>query len=236
MENERVAYHETGHALVALSIIPRGISVLGYTLQLPTEDRFLMTKSELENKVAMLLGGRIAEELIFGEASTGAQNDLVKVTDIAKSVVQAYGMSEKVGQLHWSGNGSRMVLECQDLTWNQVFTEIERMSRTGLVQLSTKAPGLYTVTRTTALKSPETEEGMKHRPQQSQQGVSLMHLPGAASPPCTHKNRSTVNRCLSAMTCKPVLLSGLMNSTRSEATGMGTRSTIGWKQNGNHRS
>jgi cell division protease FtsH len=110
MEKERVAYHETGHALVALSvpgadqvqkisIIPRGIAALGYTLQLPTEDRFLMTKSELENKVAVLLGGRIAEELIFGEASTGAQNDLVKATDIAKSMVKAYGMSEKLGTI-----------------------------------------------------------------------------------------------------------------------------------------
>jgi cell division protease FtsH len=110
MEKERVAYHETGHALVALSlpgadqvqkisIIPRGIAALGYTLQLPTEDRFLMTKSELENKVAVLLGGRIAEELVFGEASTGAQNDLVKATDIAKSMVKAYGMSEKLGTI-----------------------------------------------------------------------------------------------------------------------------------------
>lgn len=110
LEKERVAYHETGHALVALSlpgsdqvqkisIIPRGIAALGYTLQLPTEDRFLMTKSELENKVAILLGGRIAEELIFGEASTGAQNDLVKATDIAKSMVKAYGMSEKLGTI-----------------------------------------------------------------------------------------------------------------------------------------
>ncbi|HSN04497.1 MAG TPA: ATP-dependent zinc metalloprotease FtsH [Nitrospira sp.] len=110
MEKERVAYHETGHALVALSlpgsdqvqkisIIPRGIAALGYTLQLPTEDRFLMTRSELENKVAVLLGGRIAEELIFGEASTGAQNDLVKATDIAKSMVKAYGMSEKLGTI-----------------------------------------------------------------------------------------------------------------------------------------
>src|SRR5689334_8309101 len=110
IEKERVAFHETGHALVALSIpgsdqvqkisiIPRGISALGYTLQLPTEDRFLMTKSELETKVAVLLGGRIAEELIFGEASTGAQNDLVKATDIAKSMVKAYGMSEKVGMI-----------------------------------------------------------------------------------------------------------------------------------------
>ncbi|MDH5668655.1 MAG: ATP-dependent zinc metalloprotease FtsH [Nitrospira sp.] len=110
MEKERVAYHETGHALVAMSlpgtdqvqkvsIIPRGVAALGYTLQLPTEDRFLMTKSELENKVAVLLGGRIAEELTFGEASTGAQNDLLKATDIAKSMVKAYGMSEKLGTI-----------------------------------------------------------------------------------------------------------------------------------------
>jgi cell division protease FtsH len=110
MEKERVAYHETGHAIMALSIpgsdavqkisiIPRGISALGYTLQLPTEDRFLMAQSELENKIAVLLGGRIAEELIFGEASTGAQNDLLKATDIAKSMVKAYGMSEKLGTI-----------------------------------------------------------------------------------------------------------------------------------------
>ncbi|HEX7765760.1 MAG TPA: ATP-dependent zinc metalloprotease FtsH [Nitrospira sp.] len=110
MEKERVAYHETGHALVAISlpgsdqvqkisIIPRGVAALGYTLQLPTEDRFLMTKSELENKIAVLLGGRIAEEMIFGEASTGAQNDLLKTTDIAKSMVKAYGMSEKLGAI-----------------------------------------------------------------------------------------------------------------------------------------
>jgi cell division protease FtsH len=110
MEKERVAFHETGHALVAMSIpgadqvqkisiIPRGVAALGYTLQLPTEDRFLMTKSELENKVAVLLGGRIAEEIIFGEASTGAQNDLVKATDIAKSMVKAYGMSDTLGTI-----------------------------------------------------------------------------------------------------------------------------------------
>jgi cell division protease FtsH len=110
MEKERVAHHETGHAIVALSIpeadtvqkisiIPRGIAALGYTLQLPTEDRFLMTQSELQNKIAVLLGGRIAEELMFGEASTGAQNDLVKATDIAKSMVKAYGMSDKLGMI-----------------------------------------------------------------------------------------------------------------------------------------
>ncbi|MEX5213133.1 MAG: ATP-dependent zinc metalloprotease FtsH [Nitrospiraceae bacterium] len=110
MEKERVAHHEVGHALVALSIpgadsvhkisiIPRGIAALGYTMQLPTEDRFLMTKSELKDKIAVLLGGRAAEELVYQEVSTGAQDDLLKATDIAKSMVKSYGMSDKLGQV-----------------------------------------------------------------------------------------------------------------------------------------
>ncbi|MGC3976595.1 MAG: ATP-dependent zinc metalloprotease FtsH [Nitrospira sp.] len=110
MERARVAHHEVGHALMALSIpggdavhkisiIPRGIAALGYTLQLPTEDRFLMTVSELKNRIAILLGGRAAEEVIYGEVSTGAQDDLRKATDIAKSMIKAYGMSEKLGQV-----------------------------------------------------------------------------------------------------------------------------------------
>jgi cell division protease FtsH len=104
-EKEIVAYHETGHALVAeglpsvdpvhrVSIIPRGIGSLGYTMQLPTEDRYLMTKSELEDRMAVMLGGRVAEEVHFGEISTGAQNDLYRATDIARSMVREYGMSE----------------------------------------------------------------------------------------------------------------------------------------------
>lgn len=124
MEKERVAHHEVGHALVALSfpgadpiqkisIIPRGIAALGYTLQLPTEDRFLMTKTELENKIAVLLGGRNAEELIFGEASTGAQNDLVKATDIAKSMVKSYGMSDKLGTITLDRERQPLMLQIQ---------------------------------------------------------------------------------------------------------------------------
>jgi cell division protease FtsH len=109
-EKEIVAYHETGHALMAeslegadpvhkISIIPRGISALGYTMQLPTEDRYLMTKGELIDRMCVLLGGRIAEEIIFGEISTGAQNDLARATDIARSMVKQYGMSEKLGHM-----------------------------------------------------------------------------------------------------------------------------------------
>jgi len=112
-EKETVAYHELGHAIVALSlpgtdpvhkisIIPRGIAALGYTMQVPTEDRFLMKKTELLNKIASLLGGRAAEEIIFGDISTGAHNDLAKATDIARSMVKEYGMSSKVGQVYFA--------------------------------------------------------------------------------------------------------------------------------------
>ncbi|MEJ2025136.1 MAG: ATP-dependent zinc metalloprotease FtsH, partial [Deltaproteobacteria bacterium] len=110
-EREIVAYHEMGHAMVALSlpgtdpvqkitIIPRGIAALGYTMQVPTEDRFLMKKTELVNRIATLLGGRAAEEIVFGDISTGAHNDLAKATDIARSMVKEYGMSDKVGQVY----------------------------------------------------------------------------------------------------------------------------------------
>ncbi|HEY7298783.1 MAG TPA: ATP-dependent zinc metalloprotease FtsH [Xanthobacteraceae bacterium] len=107
-EREIVAYHEMGHALVAVSlpgadpvqkvsIIPRGVGALGYTIQRPTEDRFLMTREELENKMSVLLGGRAAELTVFGHLSTGAADDLRRVTDIARSMVTRYGMSERLG-------------------------------------------------------------------------------------------------------------------------------------------
>jgi cell division protease FtsH len=112
-EKETVAFHELGHAIVALSlpgtdpvqkisIIPRGIAALGYTMQVPTEDRFLMRKTELLNKIATLLGGRAAEEIMFGDISTGAHNDLSKATDIARSMVKEYGMSDKIGQVYFA--------------------------------------------------------------------------------------------------------------------------------------
>ncbi len=104
-EKEIVAYHESGHAIVAevlpnadpvhkVSIIPRGVAALGYTQQLPTEDRYLMTKNELLDKMSVLFGGRLAEEIIFKEISTGAQNDLLRATDIAERMVREFGMSD----------------------------------------------------------------------------------------------------------------------------------------------
>ncbi|KPJ96239.1 MAG: cell division protein FtsH, partial [Gammaproteobacteria bacterium SG8_11] len=112
-EREVVAYHEMGHAIVAqalpgtdpvqkITIIPRGIAALGYTMQVPTEDRYLMKKTELLNRIATLLGGRAAEKIVFEDISTGAHNDLSKATDIARSMVKEYGMSPKVGQVYFA--------------------------------------------------------------------------------------------------------------------------------------
>ena len=109
-EREVVAYHEMGHALVAMalpgtdpvhkvSIIPRGIAALGYTMQRPTEDRFLLSQSELANRLAVLLGGRAAERIIFDEISTGASDDLVRATDIARNMVVRFGMTPELGQV-----------------------------------------------------------------------------------------------------------------------------------------
>jgi cell division protease FtsH len=121
-EKEIVAYHESGHALVAaslpntdpvhrISIIPRGIAALGYTLQLPIEDRYLMTRSELLDKLAVLFGGRVAEELVFDEISTGAHNDLTRATDIARRMVIEYGMSSKFGPLAFETKRSPTFLD-----------------------------------------------------------------------------------------------------------------------------
>jgi cell division protease FtsH len=119
-ERNVVAYHEMGHALVAMSlpgtdpvhkvsIIPRGIGALGYTMQRPTEDRYLMTRTELENKMAVLLGGRAAEQLVFDELSTGAADDLGKVTEIARAIVARYGMDATLGPIVYEAERPRFL-------------------------------------------------------------------------------------------------------------------------------
>ncbi|MGN6733837.1 MAG: ATP-dependent zinc metalloprotease FtsH [Candidatus Binatia bacterium] len=120
-EKKTVAYHEAGHALVAelmpgadpvskISIIPRGVAALGYTQQLPTEDRYLMTRSELLARIHVLLGGRVAEEMIFGDVSTGAQNALQKATEIARTMITQFGMSERLGLVALEGSRTPMFL------------------------------------------------------------------------------------------------------------------------------
>jgi len=170
-EKERVAHHEVGHALIALtlpgagntvqkiSIIPRGVAALGYTLQVPTEDRFLMTKGELENKIAVLLGGRVAEELIFNDISTGASDDLLKATDIAKNMVKTYGMSEVFGQVHLEDGHAPTFLqnpqharshEYSETTAREIDAEIRRIIDTQYVRATQILGARQDVLRTAA--------------------------------------------------------------------------------------
>jgi len=132
-EKEIVAYHESGHALVAkllpncdpvhkVSIIPRGSAALGYTLQLPTEDRYLVSKSELMERLSVLLAGRVAEELTFKDVTTGAQNDLERATKIARQMVTEFGMSESLGPMTL-GRKEQQVFLGRDIAENRNYSE-----------------------------------------------------------------------------------------------------------------
>lgn len=133
-EKQIIAYHESGHALVAemipdsdpihkISILPRGMNALGYTLQIPLEDRYLTTKSEILHKMTVLLGGRVAEMLIFNEASTGAQNDIERATEAAHKMVCEYGMSDELGPLTY-GRKDREVFLGRDLFKEKNYGEV----------------------------------------------------------------------------------------------------------------
>ena len=133
-ERDIVAHHEIGHALVASSlpqadpvhkvtIIPRGVAALGATYQLPLEDRYLLTRSELEDRIAVLLGGRVAEEVIYGEVSTGAHNDLERATELARLMVMQYGMSEQLGPMTFGGGQQAMFLRGSGLPQEREYSE-----------------------------------------------------------------------------------------------------------------
>jgi cell division protease FtsH len=145
-EKRRVAYHEVGHALIAvysehgdpvhkISIVPRGRGVLGYTMQLPSEDQFLMTRSELLERIGGLLGGRAAEEVVFAEVSTGAQNDLERATALARQMVALYGMSERLGLANCAQrqpaflNGQEFQLQrdCSEETAREIDQEVKKL-------------------------------------------------------------------------------------------------------------
>src|SRR5512138_1285900 len=179
-ERDIVAHHEMGHALVATSvahadpvhkvtIIPRGIAALGMTYQLPTEERFLMTRSELEDRIAVLLGGSVAEELVYGEVSTGAHNDLERATEIARLMVTKYGMSERVG-LATYGERPALFLKANGLGGERDFSEatartIDEEVRAILDRTHDRVRGLLTtkksalVAAASELKRVETLEG-----------------------------------------------------------------------------
>jgi len=127
-ERDIVAHHEMGHALVAFSvphadpvhkvtIIPRGIAALGMTYQLPIEDRYILRRSELEDRIAVLLGGHVAEEMVYGELSTGAHNDLERATELARLMVMKYGMSERLGPLTFGDGGGPSFLRKNAFPW-----------------------------------------------------------------------------------------------------------------------
>ncbi len=133
-ERDIVAHHEIGHALVASSlpnvdpvhkvtIIPRGVAALGATYQLPLEDRYLLTQSELEDRIAVLLGGRVAEEVIYGEISTGAHNDLERATEMARLMVMQYGMSEQLGPMTFGGGQQAVFLRSSGLPQEREYSE-----------------------------------------------------------------------------------------------------------------
>ena len=133
-ERDIVAHHEIGHALVASSlpnadpvhkvtIIPRGVAALGATYQLPLEDRYLLTRSELEDRIAVLLGGRVAEEVVYGEISTGAHNDLERATEMARLMVMQYGMSEQLGPMTFGGGQQALFLRSSGLSQEREYSE-----------------------------------------------------------------------------------------------------------------
>ncbi len=154
-EKKIVAYHEVGHALVGalmtgggkvekISIVPRGMAALGYTLQLPTEDRFLLDESELRGQIATLLGGRSAEEVVFGSITTGAANDLQRATDLAERMVRSYGMSKVLGPLAYEkqqamflqeGPAGRVVSEHTAEAIDQEVKEIVETAHTQALQI-----------------------------------------------------------------------------------------------------
>jgi cell division protease FtsH len=134
VEKRRVAYHESGHALVALAmehsdpvhrvtIIPRSIGALGATLQLPAEERYMMTRDELVDRICVMLGGRAAEDVVFGDVSTGAQNDLERVAETARQMVCRFGMSDKLGPLAYGRSQSLRYLEGASLGEERNFSE-----------------------------------------------------------------------------------------------------------------
>src|SRR5467141_786536 len=184
-ERDIVAHHELAHALVASSlpnadpvhkvtIIPRGVAALGATYQLPLEDRYLLTRSEIEDRIAVLLGGRVAEEIIYGEVSTGAHNDLERGTELARLMVTKYGMSERVGPMTFGGGQQAMFLRGAGIAAEREYSEdtartIDSETRAIIDRIYDRVRGLITdrklvlLAAAAELKAKETLEGDRLR-------------------------------------------------------------------------
>ena len=184
-ERDIVAHHEIGHALVASSlpqadpvhkvtIIPRGVGALGATYQLPLEDRYLLTQSELEDRIAVLLGGRAAEEVVYGEISTGAHNDLDRATEMARLMVMRYGMSEALGPMTFGGGQQALFLKGAGITQEREYSDetaraIDSETRAIIDKIYDRVRGLITdrkpvlLAAASELKAKETLEGDRLR-------------------------------------------------------------------------
>jgi len=184
-ERDIVAHHEIGHALVASSlpqadpvhkvtIIPRGVGALGATYQLPLEDRYLLTRSELEDRIAVLLGGRAAEEVVYGEISTGAHNDLDRATEMARLMVMRYGMSETLGPMTFGGGQQALFLKGAGITQEREYSDetaraIDSETRAIIDKIYDRVRGLITdrkpvlLAAARELKAKETLEGDRLR-------------------------------------------------------------------------
>jgi cell division protease FtsH len=184
-ERDIVAHHEIGHALVASSlpqadpvhkvtIIPRGVGALGATYQLPLEDRYLLTRSELEDRIAVLLGGRAAEEVVYGEISTGAHNDLERATEMARLMVMQYGMSEHLGPMTFGGGQQALFLKGAGIAAEREYSEdtartIDSETRAIIDRIYDRVRGLITdrklvlLAAAAELKAKETLEGDRLR-------------------------------------------------------------------------
>jgi cell division protease FtsH len=184
-ERDIVAHHEIGHALVASSlphadpvhkvtIIPRGVGALGATYQLPLEDRYLLTRPELEDRIAVLLGGRAAEEAVYGEISTGAHNDLDRATEMARLMVMQYGMSDKLGPMTFGGGQQALFLKGAGLSQEREYSEetartIDEETRAIIDRMYDRVRDLMTakkavlVVAAAELKRKETLEGDRLR-------------------------------------------------------------------------
>ncbi len=184
-ERDIVAHHEIGHALVASSlpqadpvhkvtIIPRGVGALGATYQLPLEDRYLLTRSELEDRIAVLLGGRAAEEVVYGEISTGAHNDLERATEMARLMVTQYGMSEHLGPMTFGGGQQALFLKGAGIAAEREYSEdtartIDSETRAIIDRIYDRVRGLVTdrklvlLAAAAELKAKETLEGDRLR-------------------------------------------------------------------------
>ena len=220
-ERETIAFHETGHALVAMalpgsdpvqkvSIIPRGIGALGYTLQRPIEDRFVMSRDELENRLTVLLGGRAAETLHFPSVSTGATDDLRKATEIARSMVTRFGMVPELGAVAYGDEPSSFLTpvpgapSVPDVPFpiviaNKTGVGVERMTAISMVGSPVASGGTFTITYNVTRGTPT--EGMS-QPAVHAGGARVMSTPLPIIPndpttfPAPYTPQTQANMCI----------------------------------------